>query len=87
MKTIGIDQSLCNMSYFEHKFLNNIQNMYQHAGRCDNQQNLNYILDSDMVNTPEEITDYILSLPMISTPVKKPSARQSLCLFTNIFYV
>ena len=25
MKTIGIDQSLCNMSSFQHKFLNNIK--------------------------------------------------------------
>ena len=35
MKTIGIDQSLCNRSYFEHKVLNNIKNIYQHAVKCD----------------------------------------------------
>ena len=33
--TISIDQSLCNRSYFEYKFLNNIKNIYQHAGKCD----------------------------------------------------
>ena len=38
MKTIGIDQSLCTRSYFEHKCMNNIKNIYQHAGKCDDQQ-------------------------------------------------
>ena len=61
--------------------------MYQHAGKCDDQQNLKDILDCDMVSTPEEITDDSLSVPMTSTPIKKPSARKSLCLFTNIFDV
>ena len=40
-----------------------------------------------MVSTTEEITDDSPSFPMTSTPVKKPSARKSMCLFTNIFYV
>ena len=57
MKTIGIDQLLCNRSSFEHKCLNSIKQIYQHAGKCDNQQNLNYILDAAMVSTPEEVTD------------------------------
>ena len=37
IKTIGIDQSIRNRSYFEHKCLNNIKNIYQHAGKCDDQ--------------------------------------------------
>ena len=53
MKTIGIDQSLFKRSSFEHKCLNNIKNIYQHAVQCDNQQNLKEILDADMVSTPE----------------------------------
>ena len=40
-----------------------------------------------MVSTIEEITDDSPSLPMTQTTVKKPSARKSLCLFTNIFDV
>ena len=79
MKTIGIDQSLCNRSSFEHKFLNNIKKIHQHAGKCDNQQNLKYIIDDTMVLTQEEVTYDSPSLPMTSTPVKKPSARKSLC--------
>ena len=53
MKTIGIDQSLWNRSYFEHKCLNNMKKIYQHTGKCDDQNNLKDILDSDMVYTPE----------------------------------
>ena len=52
MNTIGIDQSLCKGYPFEHKWLNNIKNIYQHSGKCDEQQNLNDILDSSMVLTP-----------------------------------
>ena len=32
METIGVDQSLCNRSSFEHECLNNIKKIYQHAG-------------------------------------------------------
>ena len=46
MKTIGIDQSLCTRSYFEHKYMNNTNFFYQHAGKCDDQQNLKDIIDA-----------------------------------------
>ena len=52
MKTIGIDQSLCKISSFEIKCLNNIKKIYQHAGKCDKQQNLKDILNDAMVLTP-----------------------------------
>ena len=87
MNKIGIYQSLCNRSYFEHKCLNNIKKIYQHAGKCDDQQNLKDILDDAMVSTPEEIKVDSPSLPMAQTTVKKPSASKSMCLFTNIFDV
>ena len=76
MKTIGIEQSLWKRSSFEHKCLNNTKNIYQHAGKCDEQQNLKYILDATMVFTTEEITDYSPSLPTTQTPVKKRSAKK-----------
>ena len=87
MKTIGIEQSLCTRSSFEHKCLNKIKNIYQHASKCDDRQNLKDILDADMVSTPEGVTDDSPNVPMTSTPVKKPSVRKSLCLFTNILDV
>ena len=87
MKTIGIDQLLCTRSYFEFKCINNIKKIYQHAGKCDEQQNLKDIIDAAMVSTLEGFTYNIPNVPMTSTPVKKPSARKSLCLFTNILDV
>ena len=61
--------------------------MCQHAGMCDNQQNLKDILDAAMVSTPEKFIDDSPNVHMKSTPVKKPSARKSFCLFTNILNV
>ena len=87
MKNIGIDQSLWNRYSFEHKCLNNMRKIYQHAGKCDDQQNLKDILDAAMVSTPEEFTYDIPNVPMVSTPVKKTSVKESLCLFTNILNV
>ena len=87
MKTIVIDQLLYNRFSFEHKCLNNIKNIYQHARKCEDQQNLKNILDAAMVSTPEDVTDESPNVTMTSTPVKKPSSRKSRCLFTNILDV
>ena len=51
IKTIGIDQSLFTKSSFEHRCMNNIKNIYQHAGKCYDQQNLKNIIDASMVYT------------------------------------
>ena len=40
-----------------------------------------------MVSTLEGLTNNSPIYPMIPTPVKKSSARESLCLFTKIFNV
>ena len=61
--------------------------MYQHAGKIDDQQNPNDVIDATMVYNPEVFTDNIPNAPMTSTQFKKPSAPKSLCLFTNIFNV
>ena len=52
MNTIGIDKSLINRPTAEHKFLNNIKKIYQHAGKFDDQQNLGDILNASMVYPP-----------------------------------
>ena len=87
MKTIGIDQSVFERSSFEHRCMNNIKKIYQHAGKCDDQQNLKDIIDAAILSTPEGVTDNSPNVHMTSNPVKKPSARKSLCLFTNILDV
>ena len=53
MKTIGISQSLSNSSSFENNCLNNVENIYQYAGKCDDQQKCKDILEAAMVSNPE----------------------------------
>ena len=87
MTTIGIDQSLINNALFEHKCIQNINKLYKHAGKCDDQQQLRYIPEAAMVSNTEGFTDNSTRSTMKLTSVKKPSARKLLCLFTNILYV
>ena len=87
MRTIVIYQSSFTRSSFEYRCMNNIKKIYQHAGKCDDQQNLKDIIDDAILSTPAGVTYNSTNVHMSSTPVKKPSARKSLCLFTNIFYV
>ena len=87
MKTIGIDQSSFTRSSFEHRCMNNIKKIYQHAGKCSDQQNLKDIIDAAILYTPEGVTDNIPNVHLKSSPVKKPSASKSLCLFTTILDV
>ena len=54
---------------------------------CDDQQNFKDIIYSAMVSTLEGVTYNRPNVPLTSTPVNKPSARKSMCLFTNIFNV
>ena len=58
MKTISIDQSSLTRSSFEHRCINNIKKIYQHAGKCDDQQNLKDIIDAAIISTPEGVTDH-----------------------------
>ena len=56
METIGIDQSSFEMSSFEHRCMNNIKKIYEHAGKCDDKQNLKDIIDAAILSTPEGVT-------------------------------
>ena len=87
MNNIGIELLSFTRSYFEHIYMNNINKIYQHAGKCDDQQNLKDMIDAAILSNPEGVTDDIPNVPMTSTPFKKPSARKSLYLFTNILDV
>ena len=87
MKTIGMDQSSFIRSSFEHRCMNNIKKICQHASKNDYQQNLKDILEAALLSTPEGVTDNSHNVHMTSSPAKKPSASKSLCLFTNILDV
>ena len=71
MKTIFIYQSSFTMSSFEHRCMNNIKKIYQHAGKCDYQQNLKDIIYAAILSTPEVVIDHSANVHMTSTPVKK----------------
>ena len=45
------------------------------------------LVNDDLLYTPEGFTDKSPNVHMTSTPVKKPGARKSLCLFANILDV
>ena len=64
MKTIFIVQSLYTRYSFEKNCINNIIYIYQHAGKCDDQQNLKDILDADMVSDPDGVIDNSPNVPM-----------------------
>ena len=57
--------------------MNNIKKIYQHAGKCDDQQNLKDIIDAAILSTPEGVNDNSPNVHMASKPVKKLSVRKS----------
>ena len=63
MKTFGIGQSLSNIALLEHRFLQNIKEIYQHSGKCDDQQQFKDILEAAMVSTPEEFSITVPYIP------------------------
>ena len=87
VQTIGNQPSLSNNSIYEHKCLKNTKILYKQAGKCDNQQQFKDILEATMVSNPELLIYNSPISSMKPTPVKKPSARKSLCMFTNILDV
>ena len=66
MKTIVVDQSSFTRSSFEHRYMNNIKKIYQHAGKCDDQQNIKDIIDADILTTPGGVTDHIPNVYLTS---------------------
>ena len=81
MKNIGIDQSLRNSYLSGHVGFQNFKKLYQHAGKCDNQQQFKDIFESDMVSTTKLFTNNSPRSPMNPTPVKKQSARKTTVSF------
>ena len=68
----GVDSiaaSIISLRSFEHRCMNNIKNVNQHAGKCDDQQDLKDIIDAAILYTPEGITDNSPNVHMTSKPV------------------
>ena len=63
------------------------QKLYNKLVSVTTRNNSNIFLRLICFSTPEGSTDDIPVHPMTSTPVNKPSAIKSLCIFTNILDV
>ena len=75
------------MLFFNTDIIKTSINHIKTFGKCDKQQQLKDILEAAMVSHPEGFADNSTIPPMTPTPVNKPSAWKSLCLFTNILDV
>ena len=51
--------------------MNNIKNIYQHAVKCDDQRNLNDILEAALLSTTDLLTDNIPNVHMTSSSLHK----------------
>ena len=85
--TIGIHLYLSNNAIYEHKCLENIKKLYKQDGKCDNQQQFKDIIEAAMVSTPKGFTGNSPMSPSTSSPVNKPSAQKSQCMFTKVLDV
>ena len=76
MMSFAIDLSSFAKSSFEHRCMNNIKNIYQHAGKCDDQQNIKDIIDAAILSTPEGVTDKKSQHSYDINTCQKSSARK-----------
>ena len=60
------------------------KNIYQHAGKCDNHQNLKDIIDAAMVSNLEEVIDDSPNVPMKSKPVKNQVLGNN-CVYSSTY--
>ena len=72
---------------YEHKCLENIEDYTNKLVSVTTSKKIKYIIEAAMVSTPEGFAKNSPISPMISTPIKKPSAQKSLCMFTKKFEV
>ena len=82
--TIGINPPLSNNAIYEHKYLENTKKLYKKSGKCDDQRQFKYTLESAMVSNPEGLTNNSPISTMTSSQVKKLSAQKPLCMFTKV---
>ena len=86
-ETIGIYGSLSNSSLYEQRYLENIKKLYQTTRKYANQHHCKAILEAAMISTPEGCINNSSMTPNQYLSTKKPSARKSLCQFSEILDV
>ena len=75
MVTIGVEQLLSNSALDEMFFLENIRKLLKYAGRCDNKQHYEAIIEAAMVSTAEVITGNSPTSIIMSVPVNNHGAK------------
>ena len=83
MGAIGVDQSLSNSALYEHRCLVNIKKLYKVAVKCEYQYRYKAIIGSALFSITKVCTDNSLMTPNSYVSTKNPSARKSLCQFTE----
>ena len=73
--TIGVYLSLSNSVFYEHRCLENIKKLYEYDGKCKDQQQYKYIIETATVSTPEGFTDNSPVSPGQYITVKKSIAK------------
>ena len=81
MVAIGVDQSLCNTTFFEHICMENIKKIYKTVGKCDDHQQCKAILEAAMVSTPEVFNYNSTMIPNQYESTENNSAKKSLRQF------
>ena len=66
--------------------MNNIKNIYQHAGKCDDKKNLKNILEAALLSTPEGLIDNSPNVHMPSTPVKNQVLGNH-CVYSQTYWM
>ena len=77
----------CASAMYEHRFLENIKNIYKSSGKCENQQKYEAILEAAIVSNSEGCTDNILMIPRQYDPTKQPSTIKLLRQISEAWYV
>ena len=67
--------------------MKNTKKLYTPSGKCDNQQQYKFIIQAEMVSTPEIFTDNSQISPGTSVTVRYTIARKALRLFTGVLDV
>ena len=72
---------------YEHRCLENINKLYTSAGKCDDQLKFKAIIEALMVSTTNWFTDRSQMSRGPTMIFRNPSARNSLCIFTEVLDV
>ena len=74
MVAITIGLLFSNSELHEHICLENVKNLYKSDFKCDYQQQYKYIIEAEIVSTPEGFSDNSPISPGPYVTLKKPSA-------------